>query len=85
MEDVFDNDDDNVTMVNKDIDVLLKLWQTEVNAPEILIFDEELIGRIQGSLSQEQVIIPIIDVMFTPFDCFSTNPGTCGRAYCSMQ
>lgn len=43
--------------VNESVEVLLNAWRTEMNAPEILPYRDELVKEMKSLLSAQEVII----------------------------
>jgi len=42
--------------INHDIIKLNNLWRTEIHAPEILIYDEDIVKNVREMLVDQQVI-----------------------------
>lgn len=53
----FDNSDqqDDTSALNESIDILSNAWRTELNAPEILPYKEDLVEEIQLLLNNQEV------------------------------
>lgn len=53
----FDNSDqqDDTSALNESIDMLSNAWRTELNAPEILPYKEDLVEEIQLLLNNQEV------------------------------
>ena len=43
--------------VNESVEVLMNAWRTEMNAPEILPYKEELVKEMKSLLSAQEVIV----------------------------
>lgn len=51
-----DSQDNGPVIINESKDILMDSWRTELNAPEILPFKEELVEEILELLSEQEVI-----------------------------
>jgi hypothetical protein len=53
----FDNSDqqDDTSALNESIDMLSNAWRTELNAPEILPYKDDLVEEIQLLLNNQEV------------------------------
>ena len=55
-------DDNGTYAINENKDILMNSWRTELNAPEILPYKEELVAEIQDILSDQEVMIKLNSV-----------------------
>jgi hypothetical protein len=51
-----DSQDNGPVIINESKDILMDSWRTELNAPEILPYKEELVTEILELLSEQEVI-----------------------------
>ena len=51
-----DSQDNGPVLINESKDILMDSWRTELNAPEILPYKEELVTEILELLSEQEVI-----------------------------
>ena len=51
-----ESEDNGTCEINESKDILMNSWRTELNAPEILPYKEELVAEIQEILSDQEVI-----------------------------
>lgn len=51
-----DSQDNGPVLINESKDTLMDSWRTELNAPEILPYKEELVREILELLSEQEVI-----------------------------
>lgn len=50
-----ESENNGTFVVNESKDILMNSWRTELNAPEILPYKEELVAEIQEFLSDQEV------------------------------
>jgi hypothetical protein len=50
-----ESENNGTFVVNESKDILMDSWRTELNAPEILPYKEELVAEIQEFLSDQEV------------------------------
>jgi hypothetical protein len=54
----FDNSEqDDTSAINESIDMLSNAWRTELNAPEILPYKEDLVDEFQLLLNNQEVLL----------------------------